>query len=331
MQKTSFLFDFLLLHLSLSNKKGGPDDLEQLILATATTESSSVDIAQEATQKLNALQRFWNSIDWDQITLTIIEKTLYILFIVVLFLLLAKIGRAVINHLYKGYANKASLSESRLKTIHTLLGNTYSYILVFFFLYSLLSTIGIPVGSLLAGAGIAGVAIGLGAQGFMNDIITGFFIILEKQMDVGNYIKLTNLSIEGTVTNIGIRSIQVKSIDGTLHFIPNRNITTISNLSRSNMLVQVDVRIKQDEDLDQINLIIEKVNQELAKKYHDDIQNGPSIFGLVDLGNGNFAIRTTMYVLNGLQAIIKEDFLTTYVKELTDAGFTIPSTPIVTV
>ncbi|WP_265457351.1 mechanosensitive ion channel family protein [Enterococcus sp. HY326] len=305
--------------------------MEQLILATATTESSSVDIAQEATQKLNALQRFWNSIDWDQITLTIIEKTLYILFIVVLFLLLAKIGRAVINHLYKGYANKASLSESRLKTIHTLLGNTYSYILVFFFLYSLLSTIGIPVGSLLAGAGIAGVAIGLGAQGFMNDIITGFFIILEKQMDVGNYIKLTNLSIEGTVTNIGIRSIQVKSIDGTLHFIPNRNITTISNLSRSNMLVQVDVRIKQDEDLDQINLIIEKVNQELAKKYHDDIQNGPSIFGLVDLGNGNFAIRTTMYVLNGLQAIIKEDFLTTYVKELTDAGFTIPSTPIVTV
>ncbi|MHC5248035.1 mechanosensitive ion channel family protein [Enterococcus sp. LJL120] len=305
--------------------------MEQLVLATATTESSSVDIAQEATQKLNALQRFWNSIDWDQITLTIIEKTLYILFIIVLFLLLAKIGRAVINHLYKGYAKKASLSESRLKTIHTLLGNTYSYILVFFFLYSLLSTIGIPVGSLLAGAGIAGVAIGLGAQGFMNDIITGFFIILEKQMDVGNYIKLTNLSIEGTVTNIGIRSIQVKSIDGTLHFIPNRNITTISNLSRSNMLVQVDVRIKQDEDLDQINLIIEKVNQELANKYHDDIQNGPSIFGLVDLGNGNFAIRTTMYVLNGLQAIIKEDFLTTYVKELTDAGFTIPSTPIVTV
>lgn len=158
-------------------------------------------------------------------------------------------------------------------------------------MYSLLTVVGVPVGSLLAGAGIAGVAIGLGAQGFMNDIITGFFIILEQQMDVGDYIRLTALGIEGTVTAVGLRTTQMKALDGTVHFIPNRNITTISNLSRSNMQVLIDVRIMPDEGYDQITAIIDQVNQKLKEKYTESIQTGPTIFGMVDLGNGNFAVR----------------------------------------
>lgn len=191
-----------------------------------------------------------------------------------------------------------------------------------------MTIVGVPVGSLLAGAGIAGVAIGLGAQGFMNDIITGFFIILEQQMDVGDYIRLANLNIEGTVISVGLRTTQMKALDGTLHFIPNRNIMTISNLSRSNMQVLIDVRIMPDEGYDKITEIIDHVNEELKRKYNDSIQQGPSIFGMVDLGNGNFAVRTTMYVLNGKQALIKEEFLAQYVKKLSEANFTIPNTPI---
>ncbi|MFU1842160.1 mechanosensitive ion channel family protein, partial [Enterococcus faecium] len=84
---------------------------------------------------------------------------------------------------YANYSKKQHFSESRLKTLHTLIINAFQYTLFFFFIYSLLTIVGVPVGSLLAGAGIAGVAIGLGAQGFMNDLITGFFIILEQQMD----------------------------------------------------------------------------------------------------------------------------------------------------
>lgn len=299
-----------------------------ILSASATTDSSGLSITEEATERIGAFQRFWNSIDWDMISLTLIEKALYIFFLIFLFGVISKVGRKIIDHTYAGYSKKANLSENRLKTIHTLIINCFQYTLYFFFIYALLSTIGIPVGSLLAGAGIAGVAIGLGAQGFMNDIITGFFIILEKQMDVGDYIKLTNLSIEGTVTSIGIRSVQIKSLDGTVHFIPNRNIITISNLSRANMQVVVDVRIQPDEDMSKINEVIQQVNDQLAEKYHEDIQTGPTIFGLVDLGNANFAIRTTMYVINGKQGVIKEDFLTTYVRELTDSGFTIPNTPI---
>ncbi len=189
--------------------------------------------------------------------------------------------------------------------------------------------IGVPIGSLLAGAGIAGVAIGLGAQGFMSDVITGFFVIMEQQMDVGDYVKLANLTIEGTVVSVGIRTLQLKATDGTVHFIPNRNITTISNLSRANMQVLLDIRIVPEEGYDRIYGIIEQVNTRLAEKYNDELQTQPEIFGLVDLGNSNFAIRTVCYVLNGKQFALKEEFLSSYVKELTAAGFTIPNTPIV--
>ncbi|WP_348923078.1 mechanosensitive ion channel family protein [Enterococcus rotai] len=293
-----------------------------------STMDSALDIKAVTENKVNALQRFWNGINWDQIIATLIEKVIYLLFLILLFALLNRIGKTLIDKTYGNYSKKQSFSESRLKTLHTLINNAFQYTLFFFFIYSLLTVIGVPVGSLLAGAGIAGVAIGLGAQGFMNDIITGFFIILEQQMDVGDYVRLTALGIEGTVTAVGLRTTQMKALDGTVHFIPNRNITTISNLSRSNMQVLIDVRIMPDEGYDQITALIDQVNQELKEKYAEIIQNGPTIFGMVDLGNGNFAVRTTMYVLNGKQAPIREDFLAQYVKTLSEANFTIPNTPI---
>ncbi|OJG92231.1 small conductance mechanosensitive channel [Enterococcus silesiacus] len=293
-----------------------------------STMDSALDIKAVTENKVNAFQRFWNGINWDEILATLIEKAIYLLFLILLFGLLNRIGKTLIDKTYGNYSKKQSFSESRLKTLHTLINNAFQYTLFFFFIYSLLTVIGVPVGSLLAGAGIAGVAIGLGAQGFMNDIITGFFIILEQQMDVGDYVRLTALGIEGTVTAVGLRTTQMKALDGTVHFIPNRNITTISNLSRSNMQVLIDVRIMPDEGYDQIIAIIDQVNQELKEKYTESIQTGPTIFGMVDLGNGNFAIRTTMYVLNGKQAPIREEFLAQYVKKLSEANFTIPNTPI---
>lgn len=302
------------------------------IEAKNSSTNSTTDIQTITEKKMNALERFISKINWDEILATLIEKAIYLFFLTVMFILIQRIGKKTIEKAYNNYSKKQTLtlSESRLKTLHTLINNTFQYTLFFFFLYSVLTVVGVPVGSLLAGAGIAGVAIGLGAQGFMNDIITGFFIILEQQMDVGDYIQLNTLNIEGTVTSVGLRTTQMKAQDGTVHFIPNRNITTISNLSRSNMQVQLDVRIMPDEGYEKIIEIITAVNSRLKDKYTESIQSGPTIFGMVDLGNGNFAVRTTMYVLNGKQSLIKEEFLAQYVKKLSEAKFTIPNSPIIT-
>ncbi|HAP3943295.1 TPA: mechanosensitive ion channel family protein [Enterococcus faecalis] len=299
------------------------------LASTETVESSAPDLAEATVKKVSALQRFWNNINWDAIVATLIEKSLSILFLIFLFFIIQRIGKYLIDRTYANYSKKQHFSESRLKTLHTLIINAFQYTLFFFFIYSLLTIVGVPVGSLLAGAGIAGVAIGLGAQGFMNDLITGFFIILEQQMDVGDYIRLLALNIEGTVTSVGLRTTQIKAVDGTVHFIPNRNITTISNLSRANMQVLIDVRINPEEGYEKICEVITEVNETLKEKYIESIQTEPDIFGMVDLGNGNFAVRTTMYVLNGKQFAVKEEFLAQYIKALTEAGFTIPNTPII--
>ncbi|EJV23642.1 mechanosensitive ion channel family protein [Enterococcus faecalis] len=299
------------------------------LASTETVDSSAPDLAEATVKKVSALQRFWNNINWDAIVATLIEKSLSILFLIFLFFIIQRIGKYLIDRTYANYSKKQHFSESRLKTLHTLIINAFQYTLFFFFIYSLLTIVGVPVGSLLAGAGIAGVAIGLGAQGFMNDLITGFFIILEQQMDVGDYIRLLALNIEGTVTSVGLRTTQIKAVDGTVHFIPNRNITTISNLSRANMQVLIDVRINPEEGYEKICEVITEVNETLKEKDIESIQTGPDIFGMVDLGNGNFAVRTTMYVLNGKQFAVKEEFLAQYIKALTEAGFTIPNTPII--
>ena len=287
-------------------------------------------VAETTEKQLNALQRWWHNINWENIINTIVDKAIGVVLLTLLFFILQRLSFFLLDRVYKQYVKRYSMNENRLNTIKTLMHNIIQYTLGFFYVYSLLSVLGFPIGSLLAGAGIAGIAIGLGAQGFMNDIITGAFIIMEQQIDVGNYIRLPILGIEGTVMSVGIRTLQLKSTDGTLHYVPNRNITVISNTSRENMQVLVDVRINPNEGIEEMKQIIATVNQEFAQVHHDVIETPPSIFGVVDLGNNNFAIRSIMYVSNGQQFSIKQAYLTACIDALVQKGYTIPNTPIIT-
>ncbi len=287
-------------------------------------------VAETTEKQLNALQRWWHNINWENIINTIVDKAIGVVLLTLLFFILQRLSFFLLDRVYKQYVKRYRMNENRLNTIKTLMHNIIQYTLGFFYVYSLLSVLGFPIGSLLAGAGIAGIAIGLGAQGFMNDIITGAFIIMEQQIDVGNYIRLPNLGIEGTVMSVGIRTLQLKSTDGTLHYVPNRNITVISNTSRENMQVLVDVRINPNEGIEEMKQIITTVNQEFAQVHHEVIKTPPSIFGVVDLGNNNFAIRSIMYVSNGQQFSIKQAYLTACIDALVQNGYTIPNTPIIT-
>lgn len=277
--------------------------------------------------KLNVLERYIENFDWDKAISSILQTFGSLILVSLLFLILNFVGKKLIR---RGFESRKKpdnnhFSENRKATIFTLSQNIFHYAVLFFYLYAILSILGVPVGTLITGAGIMSVALGLGAQGFVTDIVTGFFILLEEQFSVGEYVQLGEVS--GTIHSIGLRTTQILGDDGTLHFIPNRSITIVSNFSRNDMRALIDIRIDPNKDIKQMEKIIEQVNDKLTPQY-DEITIPPQILGTVEPGNGTLVLRVTIYTKNGAQGTIERDFLSAYIEALNDAGFEIPAPPL---
>ncbi|MGX7030014.1 mechanosensitive ion channel family protein [Vagococcus zengguangii] len=296
-----------------------------MLLLTAQTTTSDTFFQEDTVQKFGVLSEYWQSIDWSSILSLIINKSILIIATTVLILFIKKIGQRLIKRSFQNKKFTENHGQNRIDTLYALTKNVFSYILLFIYLYTLLTIIGIPVGSLIAGAGIAGVAIGLGAQGFINDLITGFFIIFEKQIEVGDYV-IINES-EGTVQSVGLRTTKVKSTDGVVHFIPNRSILVISNFSKANRLAVIQLRINPNSDLELIKQIVTDVNQQLTPLF-PEIEDEPNIVGVVDTGNGNLALKVVIPTLNGAQVKVQTKFLEEYLLALKAAGIELPTSPI---
>ncbi|MDT2831435.1 mechanosensitive ion channel family protein [Vagococcus carniphilus] len=290
-----------------------------------TTTSTELELAKQTKKGIHIFQNFWDGLDWEKIISSVIYKTMLIIIFLIILLIIRKIVIRLIEKSFNNYRKKEVYSESRIRTLETLAKNFFQYFLFFVVVYSVLTIIGIPVGSLIAGAGILGVALGLGAQGFISDVITGFFIIYERQLDVGDHVILD--TVEGIVDQVGLRTTQVKSFDGTLNYIPNRQILIVSNLSRENQQVLIDIRVNPDEDIEKVKQIMQQINEKLVNEI-PEIKTDPTIIGLIPLPNGTFAVRSIVYALAGSQVIVKSQMTTAYVEALTNAGITIPATPM---
>ncbi|WP_271000030.1 mechanosensitive ion channel family protein [Streptococcus agalactiae] len=268
------------------------------------------------------LEKFIDHLNVEEVLFTFFTKLISILLLIIAFVIV----RQVINYLFEKTVNR-SLAFSRQKvarqkTLAKLSHNVLNYTLYFFLFYWILSILGVPISSLLAGAGIAGVAIGLSAQGFLSDVVNGFFILLENQFDVGDIINVGTVS--GTVTNVGIRTTQIHDFDGTLHFIPNRNITIVSNKSRSNMRAQIDIPLFVHTNLDQISDIVTKINEEYVSK-HPAIVGEPTVFGPTTNANGQFVYRINIFTQNGAQFDIYAEFYKLYQKAILEKGIDLPT------
>ncbi|WP_105111750.1 mechanosensitive ion channel family protein [Streptococcus suis] len=254
-----------------------------------------------------------------------LNKVLSLVLLFVAFYIIKKIAKASVKKVLIPSLKVSTQDIGRQKTISRLVESMLSYLLYFILIYCILSILGLPVTSLLAGAGIAGVAVGMGAQGFLSDLVNGFFILVERQFDVGDVVKLTNgpITITGTVVSMGIRTSQVRDADGTLHFIPNRNILVVSNQSRGDMRAQVDIPLKFNTDLDRVAQVIEEVNRrELGK---NDQITGVTVLGPQNTATGQFVYRINLFVANGQQSKVYHQFLGFYQDALRQAGIDLPT------
>lgn len=259
-------------------------------------------------------------IDVEVLLTELVSKLLSLILLVLVFYVLKKIVAFSIKKVFLSSLRIANQDIGRQKTIARLLESGMNYVLYFLLLYSVLTILGLPVSSLLAGAGIAGVAIGMGAQGFLSDLVNGFFILLERQFDVGEVVRLTNgvIKIKGTVVSVGIRTTQIRDADGTLHFIPNRNILVVSNQSRGDMRVQVDLPLGLSADLAKVEEVIVAVNQKEVGSLSTIKE--VKMIGPQTLDNGQFVFRVQFFVTNGQQNSIYQQFYTLYQEALFAAG-----------
>ncbi|MFC3932082.1 mechanosensitive ion channel family protein [Streptococcus dentapri] len=271
---------------------------------------------------MTILIKYWESLHLEDLAVILLSKTVSLLLLIILFIIGKKIAGLVFERFFENSPKILGQDPSRRKTLFKLLHNLMDYFLYFLLIYWILSILGLPVSSLLAGAGIAGLAIGLGAQGFLSDLVNGFFILIERQFDVGDSVTVD--TVTGIVSNVGIRTTQIRDFDGTLHFIPNREILLVSNQSRGDMRAQIDIPIYATTNLDRITQIIKEVNDR-------EIPNCPEVTGLPNiLGprnaiNGQFVFRVNIFVQSGEQQNIYSKFYRLYQEALLQEGITLPT------
>lgn len=140
-----------------------------------------------------------------------------------------------------------------------------------------LSEIGISIAPILASAGVIGIAIGFGAQSLIKDYFNGFFLLMENQVHQGDVVTVAELG--GFVEEVTLRYIRLRDYEGTVHFVPNGQITTVSNRSRGYAFALVDIGIAYREDVEQVFQVI----REVAAEIRADATLGPLILDELDL------------------------------------------------
>ena len=211
---------------------------------------------------------------------------------IVLIFIVIRIINAVFDKLIdrtielKGMA-KLQITDSRRDTLTAILKKIVKYILYFIGVVISLELFDINTTSIIATAGVGGLAIGFGAQSLVKDIITVFFILLEDQYTIGDYIQINDK--EGVVEELGLRVTKVRDFTGELHIIPNSSISVVTNRTRGAMRALVKMSIAYEEDVDNAISVMERVSREIGES-NENIVEGPTVLGISGMGASDVVI-----------------------------------------
>lgn len=187
------------------------------------------------------------------------------------------------------------LNIHRVATLTGALSTTCLAVLWTVTILIVLNELGVPLGPLFASAGIAGIALGFGAQSIVKDTLSGFFILLEDQFAVSNTVELQTGAnpVVGRVEWFTLRATAVRAYDGTLHIVPNGNLLVVSNKSRGWARAIVDTRIAYGHDPEEVRGILDELFDDLRvdEQMKEWVMDGPSVLGVETTSDTGVVIR----------------------------------------
>jgi small-conductance mechanosensitive channel len=224
-------------------------------------------------------------------TSMVVSSLIRIGMIVLISALIMRVVSRLIDRLFQSREDEQRVlirDNRRLMTLRTVIKSFVRYMVYFVGGIMVLGELGVNTSGLLAGAGIAGVALGFGAQNLVRDVLTGFFILFEDQFAVGDYVSISDVS--GVVEEIGLRVTKVRDFAGQLYVVPNGSINLVTNFRGRAMRVLFDVQVPYSTD---VELAI-GVLQDAFDRHREsmpDIVDGPTVLGVQDLGDSGIALR----------------------------------------
>ena len=264
-----------------------------------------------ATTDLKGLARYTTKL-WDYVTSQefwdmVLGVAIKIVVIWLISYLVVVIGKKIIARVFM---LRVRNNERRQITIVKLLQSVLSYLVYFSAIMAILSAVNIQIAGLIAGAGIASVAIAFGAQNLVKDVITGFFIILEDQFSVGDYVKIG--ASEGTVMEIGLRTTKLKGSTGELFILPNGSIAEVINYSINNSKAMIDMQVALDANIEKVQKIIQDYLDTLPAE-HEELVTAPLFLGVTNTTSTEATIRITVETLPlqqyAISRVIRKDVM----------------------
>ena len=264
--------------------------------------------------------------------LWLLGSGLRILIVLTLAYLLVSATSVVVSRLdkYLGTARTAPSPElaKRARTLGDLVGNVFRAVVVTIAGITILGDLGVNTGPILAGAGILGLAIGFGAQTLVKDVISGFFLILEDQVRIGDVAEINGTS--GLVQAITLRTIVLRDVRGAMHVFPCGSVNTLANLTKDYAFALLDVQVHQRHDTD----VVIKVLEDTAKTVEVDPTFAPSVLaplevlGVESLGDTGVTIRIRMKTLPQRQWDVARELRRRIKKAFEDHEIEIPYVPL---
>jgi moderate conductance mechanosensitive channel len=250
------------------------------------------------------------------------QRLLSVLLILILARLALRFGLQVTDKLFTIRTDGPSLlSEGKNRTLSALLKSLWRYTVYAVTIVMIMARLGLEIAPILAGAGIVGLAVGFGAQNLVRDIISGFFIILEDQFSVGDFI--TTGSYSGIVEELGLRITKIRDFSGELHIVPNGSIAAVTNRTRGNMRAMIDVSVAYEEDLGHVLAVLEEMMAEFGQN-DTDVVEGPTVLGVVDLADSSVEIRIVARTVAMTQWRVERDMRRLIKARFDELGIEIP-------